>query len=285
MEKRRSGIFMQHRDRWQIAQMAERKGRKREPYTPESISRAKSQFITSLEMLEQCGITFDNSQKLLDIGSAGTSVFSVLETGQRYCVDPLLNHIFTLYPFIQEIREYKGVHFISSRIEEVDFSFRFDLIFMINLLDHTRNPREIVDKVTNLLASGGHVIVTLDTYNSKRIRDIIQFFDPDPAHPHHFMRNDVERLFQNYSLVKYDSDILGYHKVTKVEKRDASLLLWRIIHLPVGRIAREIRSLGIMYGTKHIVCHAILLLLYFMGIVDVPIQPLALRRLFIFQRI
>ena len=278
---------MPRKDRWQIAQSAEKKGRVRQEYTPESINIAKPQFVSLLKILKECGIVFDDSHKLLDIGSAGTSVFSVLKKGQRYAVDPLFSYIFNLYPFLNEIEEYKGVNFINSGIEEATFNFKFDAVFLINLLDHTEKPRKVVDKVKSLLAPGGYLIVTVDTYEDKRIRDVIQFFDPDPAHPHHFMQEDINALLSDYKMIKYDDDLFNtsvYSSNYKDANRGAKLLIRRIIKLPVRKVISYLRLLGTFYAIKHIACYAVLLCLYLLRRIGPPVQPLNPRRLFIFQK-
>ena len=277
---------MPHKGRWQIAQAAERKGREREKYTPESINGAKPQFVSLLKTLKECGITFDDSHKLLDIGSAGTSVFSVLRKGQRYAVDSLCSDIFDLYPFLNELEEYKGVNFINSAIEDADFNFRFDAIFMINLLDHTKNPQKVADKVKSLLAPGGYLIITVDTYNDKRIRDVIQFFDPDPAHPHHFMREDINALFSEYRMIKYDDNLFSIHACSDRNKganKEAKLLVNRLVNLPIGQVISYLISLGMIYAVKHIACYATLFFLYLLRRTEIPVQPLNIRRLFIFR--
>ncbi len=271
------------RNRWQTAQKQEKEYRARVRYTTESISSAKQLWNSMLETVYDSGIAFSDSQKILDVGSAGTSIFLELRTGQKYAVDPLFDYIFEINPFLSSVEEYKDVYFVTNAIEDAQFDFKFNTIFLINLLDHTKNIQGVADKVKNLLAPDGCLIITIDTYTSRRIRDVIRFFDPDPAHPHHLVKEDIEALFPDYKLIKYADNIHSTPMDDGSSSRGGRLLLKRIMNLPLRQVISYLRLIGMAYAIKHIICYVTLVFLYLIRRVELPVSPLNIRRLFVFR--
>lgn len=270
---------MSDKDRWQIAQQVEKAHRERVKYTPEFISRAKSNGTSLLRIASECGVAFDDSYKILEIGSAGTSIFLALQKGQRYAIDPLFNYIFDLYPFLKELEEYQEVNFITSTVEDASFSFKFDVIFAINVLDHTRDPQKVADKLKNLLAPGGYLIIVVDTYADKVVRNIMQFFDPDPAHPHHFIPENITALFENHRLIKYEGKIFEIY-IHSGSDKGANLFLTRLKNAPTTYPKALRRRFNV---AKSGVCYAVCLPLASLRRAETPFYPFKKARLFIFR--
>jgi hypothetical protein len=152
-------------------------------------------------------IGFNNSTRILDIGSGPTSVFLAIRKGEKYAVDPNFERLFELHPFMREVEEYKEVNFISSPIEEIALDKQFDLIFAINVLDHVGELKPVIDKVDELLAASGMLVIIVDCYADAAVSKIMRSFDVDLPHPHHFVSEDIVRLFSSYKLIKQDSEI------------------------------------------------------------------------------
>ena len=62
--------------------------------------------------------------------------------------------------------EAAGHEFHLSRVEEVDIEARFDIIFLLNLIEHVDDPVAVLTKMRSLLAPGGRILVKTPNHDS-----------------------------------------------------------------------------------------------------------------------
>ena len=230
-------------------------------------------------------VTFGNSKRILDIGAEATSVFLVLREGEKHAVDPLFEYLFDLHPFLTGIEEYKDVNFITSTIEDMAADESFDIIFALGMLEHVGELKPVVDKIDELLAPSGTLVVMVDCYADPVVRNIFSFFDIYPYHPHHFVASDIIRLFSSYGLKKQESMFEIYRDCPF--KKGQKIKLYRIDKL----IARAWQSSGeyakrtdILFALKFFLCGSLALLIALLRRREKTTLPLAKPWLFVLQK-
>ena len=243
-------------------------------------------WASLLEVLKD-EVAVDNSKRVLDIGCGPTSIFLALRDGQKYVVDPALDRLFQLHEFMKDVEEYKDVNFSSCPIEETTFDKPFDLIFSINSIDHVGALEPVIEKIDELLTPGGILVVIVDCYADKAVSAIMNFFDVDLPHPHHFIIGDIARIFPSYKHIKQDNDILKIFQVDPFKGRTKAIGIYRLDKF-VALMWEVLGSLGkqrdILFIARYILCYGLALLTAALGRREKPIYPLKKARLFVFQK-
>lgn len=271
--------------RWLAAQEQERRVIESAEDIKTRISERRRTWANLLELLKD-DVTFDNSKRVLDVGCGATSIFLALRQGTKYAVDPTLEHLFQLHPFVREVEEYKDVNFISSSIEEANLDKQFDMIFMINVLDHVGTLKPVIDKVDELLAASGILILPVDCYADRIVRSIQRFFDADLPHPHHFVAEDVIALLPSYKLVKYDSRAFEiFPDCVSSERGD--IPIYRIDRF-IAQKMQELDELGkkgdLLFALKRFFSSGLCYFVTLFRRKEKPLAGLKKRRLFVFQK-
>jgi 2-polyprenyl-3-methyl-5-hydroxy-6-metoxy-1,4-benzoquinol methylase len=272
--------------RWLAAQEQERKGIESAEDMKEWLRVRRHTWRSLLELLKG-EIAFDSSKRILDIGGGPTSIFLALRGGEKYAVDPNFERLFDLHPFMREVEEYKHVNFISSLIEEAALDKQFDLIFMINMLDHVGALKPVMDKVNELLVSSGILVIIVDCYADRAVRNIMSFFDIDLPHPHHFVTPDIIRLLPDYKLKKQDNKVReiftdctfrGKRREIEIYRVDKFIALMRKI------LKDEGKGRDILFISQYVLCYSLAMLIALLRRQEKPIYPLKKPRLFVFQK-
>ena len=272
--------------RWLAAQEQEKKGIEDAEDMKEWLRVRRHTWRNLLELLKG-EITFDSSKRTLDIGGGPTCIFLALRNGEKYAVDPNFERLFNLHPFMREIEEYKDVNFISSPMEEAALDKQFDLIFMINMLDHVNTPKSAIDKVNELLAPSGILILIVDCYADRAVRNIMGFFDIDLPHPHHFVADDIIRLFPDYKLNKQDNKVSKIFTDCTFRGKGREIPIYRVdklIALARNLLKDEGKERDVLFISKYVLCYSLAMLTASLRRQEKPIYPLKKPRLFVFQK-
>ncbi len=274
------------KERWTIAQEHERKGIESGDDINEWLRVRRHTWANLTDSLKD-DLLIDNSTKTLEIGGGPTSIFLGLREGSKYVVDPNLDRLFKLHPFIREIEEYKDVNFISSPIEDADINQQFDVIFIINALDHLSKLGPLVDQIDGLLAPSGMLIIVVDCYADEVVRDTIQLFDVDLPHPHHFVAQDIIQMFSKYKLRKQDSKAFRLIDEIPFKGEKFDIEIYRIDKF-ISRMKNNPSFWGrkgdILFALKFFLCFSSAFLMALLRQKERPIHPLKKARLFIFQK-
>ena len=232
-------------------------------------------------------IAFDNLKRVLDIGCGPTSIFLALREAEKYVVDPTLDHLFKLHTFVREVEEYSDVNFVSSIIEETTFDRQFDLIFTINALDHVGSLKPVIDKIEELLAPSGFLVVIVDCYADRTIRNIMRFFDVDIPHPHHFIADDITTIFSTYTLKKQENNILELFQESPFKGKKKEIKIYRLdkfITLMHQVLKSMKKQKDIFFIARYMLCYSLSLLIAALTRREKPIYPLKKARLFVFHK-
>ncbi len=119
-------------------------------------------------------------RKILQIGPGANAEINFL-TGDRFAIDPLASY------FKENFRDFidPKVDFIDGMAEKLPYpSSCFDVILILNVLDHCWNPLKVIDEMARCLRPNGILILHLNIY--KHIASYLHFFFRflDKEHPH-----------------------------------------------------------------------------------------------------
>ncbi len=128
-------------------------------------------------------------QKILHIGPAANGEIHFLK-GKRYAIDPLALFFIKTFPQLID----KRVAYIKGMAENLSYkdSF-FDIILILNVLDHCCDPGQAVTEMRRCLKKNGIIIFQVNIYS--RFASILHkfFYYIDPEHPYaltyQFIRN------------------------------------------------------------------------------------------------
>lgn len=250
------------------------------------ISERRRTWANLLDLLKDV-VTFDNSKRILDIGCGPTSIFLSLRKGEKYALDPTLKSLFDICPFLRGIEEYKDVNFISSPIEDVTIDKQFDLIFMINVLDHVGELKPVIDKIDELLAPFGILVLLVDCYADPVVRNIIKFFDVDLPHPHHFVAEEVIGLFPSHRLIKYGNRAFEIFPDCVSREQGGDIPIYRVDRF-IAQKVQELSELGKkgdpLFALKSFLSSGLCYFVTPLRRRERPLVGLKKRRLFVFQK-
>lgn len=274
------------RKRWLVAQEQEEAAIESAEDVREWLRVRRQTWANLVEQLKG-EISLDGSKEILDIGSGPTSIFLALREGKKYAVDPIYRHLFELHPFMREVEEYKDVNFIARPIEEVALDRKFSLIFMINVLDHVGELKSIIGKIDELLAPAGTLVLIVDCYADRMVRNMVRFFDVDLPHPHHFVAEDIVTLFSRYKLQKQDNKIFELISEPPFRGRRGEIEIYRFDKF-IARMRQHLSDWGkkgnILFVAKFLLCYSLILLITLLTRREKPLHPFKKLRLFVFQK-
>ena len=274
------------RERWLAAQEQEKSGVASAEDLREWLRVRRQTWVSLVKRLKD-DLSIDDTTAILDIGSGPTSVFLGFRVGRKYAVDPIYRYLFELHPFMKKVPEYRDVKFMASSLEEVDLAMQFNVIFMVNVLDHVGDMKPIVQKTGELLADGGTLVVLVDCYADRLVRNLVALFDGDVPHPHHLLAEDVVRLFSEYKLMEHDSRIFELVNEPPFKGQRTDIEIYRLDKL-LARMSLHVDGWGkrgdFLFVAKFVLCYSLALLAALIRRREKPLHPLKKLRLFIFRK-
>lgn len=182
--------------RWILAQKFEVEEWKNQPnITENEFNESRRKYGTYLTELEsQLGVQDD--WKILDVGCNATCVSGIIKKGSHYGIDPLADEL-NLQERVPnfEIKNASG--------EEIPYQTEtFDLVVCINVIDHTRDPKKVMEEIKRVIVKDGYLIISVYTYNRFIcLMRIIAEQIPglrNIGHPHTFSQKGFERLVDEH---------------------------------------------------------------------------------------
>lgn len=150
----------------------------------------------------------------IGIGPLCLGVVSLLEPAEKWeitGIDPLPRMALPKLPsyleaFFSELYK-KNMTYVQTPAEEFDNPINsFDLVICDNVLEHTFNPRTIINNTYNLLKPGGFLVLRENTLShvSKWRKKIIASKYNDKAHPVYFTYAELIDVIGDYHYdIKY----------------------------------------------------------------------------------
>ena len=139
---------------------------------------------------------------ILDAGCGPAGIFMCLKRNQVVAIDPLLNRYIEnklLHP-----ENYPWVQFKQSKIEDLDFTEKFDYIFCLNAINHVKDIEKSYDALVGALKPGGTLIISTDAHKNNFLKKIFQLIPGDMLHPVQLDINEYNAMLtsRNLEIVK-----------------------------------------------------------------------------------
>ena len=100
---------------------------------------------------------------VLDVGGgAGWELLTLRQSEPRI----KRTQVVDLDPGAQELALGNGHAYFCGRIEDFETEQRFDLIMLLNLIEHVSDPRKVMRQVKKLLAPGGLILLKTPNWNA-----------------------------------------------------------------------------------------------------------------------
>jgi len=191
-------------ERWKIAQQGERQCWYyiRNKVNSKKYLQSKANYWHNvLEELPEVKITEDT--KILDVGCGPSGILLAVDSGKRTGLDSLMNYYLDSFPYLHQM----DVEWINGTIEDFYPSEKFNVIFMMNSLDHVKNPQLAVESAKRLLLEGGYLIVSLNCHNYTFLKRYFIKFNKyvDTYHPFQWDKKDVLNLLRDFEMIKIEN--------------------------------------------------------------------------------
>ncbi|UZE93502.1 MAG: class I SAM-dependent methyltransferase [Candidatus Nealsonbacteria bacterium] len=152
--------------------------------------------------------------RILEIGGAGKPLINFFQGGEKYVLDPLIDFYEKKFP---EFYTDSDLCKLKTEAENMHFKNNtFDLIIMLNVLDHTESPQKVIKECYRVLKKEGVIILSVDTFNLfwKIFRRFLPFFGFKHyrLHPQVLRIRDVKQILQ-----KNDFRILNLFITEKIK--------------------------------------------------------------------
>lgn len=171
--------------RWKLAQNFEilwwRRYLKRKP-VQSYLDWKKSYWQTFLERLK---IEVSISESILDVGCGPAGIFIILSNENLDAVDPLLNEYESNLEHFDR-KKYPNVNFIHAPFENFETEKKYDKIFCLNAVNHVRDLKKCIQKLSDLLTENGTLILSVDAHNYLIFKYLFRFLPGDILHPHQY---------------------------------------------------------------------------------------------------
>lgn len=189
---------MEASSNWERVQKIERDYHaKKDPNTALELKRRY--WAGLLDALPEGAVSIEPETRVLDVGCGGTSILLTLPHGRRTGVDPLMDFYLEKFTYLKD----HDIRWLKQTTEEFSDDEKFDLIFSINMLDHTIDPAASAQNFSDLLAPGGRLVLLLNVHTTAFWRRYYELFYRfvDPPHPHQFHRDLVPPMFPDLKLL------------------------------------------------------------------------------------
>jgi 2-polyprenyl-3-methyl-5-hydroxy-6-metoxy-1,4-benzoquinol methylase len=165
-----------------------------------SLATAAKEALDRRRFRKQLGEIPGEELSLLDIGGGRGWLLDVMRS-----VDPRVKTT-SVVDFDEEagaLAEQAGHRYYQGRFEDVDPAGAFDLILMLNVIEHVTDPRAMLLKARSLLKPGGRILVhtpNFDALDARLFRNRSWAGYHTPRHFVLFTRESMERLSRECGL-------------------------------------------------------------------------------------
>lgn len=156
---------------------------------------------TAFSIIGQSLPDFDEDDKkifytnFLDIGCSTGKLVHLMGTnlggGDAYGIEPNTAYC--------EKAQEAGLNVLNTTIEDYNPDFKFDIITMLNALEHVTSPTEVLTKIHSLLNDGGHVLISVPNLTSTNITIPVDAFLSN-AHLYNFTPATLALMMQKCGL-------------------------------------------------------------------------------------
>lgn len=189
-------------------------------------------------------IKISKNLKILQVGCGPEDVINYLPVKQKYSIDPLADFYKKQFGI-----DYKSTHLKKARGEEIPFQDKFfDIVILINVLDHTQLPDKVLNELKRVLKDNG-IFYFENYFYQKEFIQIAKIFGKmkkiisgeifNIHHPYMFTLNDLKMLLsQKFSIQEEEigTDIGIYENLSDLEKNPGR---YENLHHPNKKTSRR----------------------------------------------
>ena len=181
--------------RWKIAQWFELRWWKKylaDKQRAEYLEWKKNYWRHLLSLISN-SINLEPSKNIADMGCGPAGVFIALPQNKITAVDPLLDEYDKQVPFFKK-SDYTYTTFVNDSIEDFQPTNKFDIVFCMNAINHVNDIEKGFEKLKEICADGGSIVVTIDTHNYGFFKYLFRLVPGDVLHPHQYSLKGYKKL-------------------------------------------------------------------------------------------
>jgi len=154
-------------------------------------------------------VELDSSKSICDFGCGPAGSFIAISQNKITAIDPLIYEYEKRTSFFRN-SDYPNTTFVRSTIE--DFvpesqtcqvssrnlrtwqvsPHKYDLVFCMNAINHIQHIELGFDKMKEVCADGGSIIITVDAHNFKLLKYLFHLIPWDILHPHQYTLKEYQ---------------------------------------------------------------------------------------------
>ncbi len=182
--------------RWHIAQAAELRWWRRylSKTTPgDYLDRKAGQWREKLALIGD-ELDLRAGATVLDAGCGPAGIYMVLPECEVHAVDPLIDAYENCLPHFER-QAWPWVTFYPVPFEEFTAPEAYDFVFCINAVNHFSDLDLSLDRLLDVLAPGGRLILSSDAHNHALFKHLFRALPLDILHPHQYSADEYEAMF------------------------------------------------------------------------------------------
>jgi len=181
--------------RWEEAQKNEELHHRKHSIKYKNREERRNHFSKFLKERFQLDFGFFEGKDVLEVGCGTTGMIYYLdEAKSRIGIEPMN---------IDSIIEDWQKQFVKKGIgEEIPFEKNsFDIVLVLNSLDHVLNPEKVIKECHRVLRKEGQLFVHVEVLSPKAIffRPLLNRFDR--PHPYHFITKEYLNMLSTFDLI------------------------------------------------------------------------------------
>jgi len=137
-------------------------------------------------------VDLKSGDTILDIGCGPWGMINYIDKGDRYGLDSLMDY------YLLNFEMPRNINFLKGMGEDVPFKNEcFDIVIATNTLDHTKDPKRMLEEIRKVLRKNGILFLTTNCYGPlyRMRREVMERLGRgDKLHPHSLSFWRVEEL-------------------------------------------------------------------------------------------
>ncbi len=139
------------------------------------------------------------THQVIDLGCGPFGIFTGLTGTPVTAIDPLLDEYEKQIPLFRK-SDYPNTNFVCQTIESFETEQKFDLVFCMNAINHVQNLEKGFDKMKEVCAPEGVIVISVDTHNSSSFKYLFRLLPGDILHPHQYDLNEYRAFLEKRGL-------------------------------------------------------------------------------------
>jgi SAM-dependent methyltransferase len=146
------------------------------------------------DFVQQADVEISDRARILDAGCGPAGIFTILDQYRVDALDPLLAQYERTLPQF-DTTDWPHVRFVAQPLETfVPDAAPYDVVFCLNAINHVRDLAACFDRLVELTAHGGTLVVSIDAHHNAWFKRAMQLIPGDILHPHQYDLEEYTRM-------------------------------------------------------------------------------------------